>query len=291
LYCWGEPPVSTRSSCSCAAGHRSPRPQNQKILFGEPNSEDDSSIGFIRTGTADSNLRIGRPNSFYAILVDPNSKEIKGIEKPPVGDYPEMDTIDGFKRLYPKSKDGTERVWRRSYESCLKEIESGNLVCSQNFSLSLKVDNEGKFKPIFSNWTDKKYNAGVYGTNVLNAVIGESLFSYPKSIYNVMDCIGSVSKINNSITVIDYFAGSGTTGHATIKLNREDSGNRKFILVEMGTYFNTVTKPRIQKVIYTDNWKNGKPQDKAGISQIVKYQVLESYEDTLTIFIYKAELN
>ena len=49
----------------------------------------------------------------------------------------------------------------------------------------------------------------------------------------------------------------------------------------MGTYFNTVTKPRIQKVIYSDNWKNGKPQDKAGISQMFKYQVLESYEDTL----------
>jgi len=103
--------------------------------------------------------------------------------------------------------------------------------------------------------TDKKYNAGVYGTNVLNAIIGESLFSYPKSIFNVMDCIGSISKINNNITVIDYFAGSGTTGHATIRLNRDDSGNRKYILVEMGTYFNTVTKPRIQKVIYTDNWK------------------------------------
>jgi adenine-specific DNA-methyltransferase len=256
-------------------------PQNQKILFGEPNSDDESSIGFIRTGTADSNLRIGRPNSFYAILVDPISKEIIGIEKPPVGNYPEEDTVDGHKRLYPKSKDGTERVWRRSYESCLKEVESGNLVCSPNFSLSLKVDNEGKYKPIFSNWTDKKYNAGVYGTNVLNAIIGETLFSYPKSIYNVMDCIGSVSKINNNITVIDYFAGSGTTGHATIRLNRDDSGNRKYILVEMGTYFNTVTKPRIQKVIYSDNWKNGKPQDKAGISQIVKYQVLESYEDTL----------
>jgi adenine-specific DNA-methyltransferase len=49
----------------------------------------------------------------------------------------------------------------------------------------------------------------------------------------------------------------------------------------MGQYFNTVTKPRIQKVIYTDNWKNGQPQDKGGISQMVKYQVLESYEDTL----------
>jgi adenine-specific DNA-methyltransferase len=256
-------------------------PENKKVLFGDANTDSESSIGFIRTGTADSNLRIGRPNSFYAILVDQNTKEIVGIEKPPIGSYPEEDTIEGYKRLYPKSKDGTERVWRRSYESCLKEIESNNLICSSNFSLSLKVDNEGKFKPIFSNWTDKKYNAGVYGTNILNSIIGETLFSYPKSIYNVMDCILSVSRINKDIRLIDYFAGSGTTGHATIKLNREDRGNRKYILVEMGTYFNTVTKPRIQKVIYSDNWKNGKPQDKAGISQIVKYQVLESYEDTL----------
>jgi len=80
---------------------------------------------------------------------------------------------------------------------------------------------------------------------------------------------------------LDYFAGSGTTGHATIKLNREDDGSRKYILVEMGGYFDTVTKPRIQKVIYTDSWKDGKPQDREGISQLVKYQVLESYEDAL----------
>src|SRR5690606_3286568 len=82
-------------------------------------------------------------------------------------------------------------------------------------------------------------------------------------------------------TILDYFAGSGTTGHATIKLNREDGGKRKYILVEMGTYFDTVTKPRIQKVIYSDNWKNGKPQDKEGISHMFKYQTLESYEDVL----------
>jgi adenine-specific DNA-methyltransferase len=81
--------------------------------------------------------------------------------------------------------------------------------------------------------------------------------------------------------IMDYFAGSGTTGHATINLNRVDGAKRKYLLVEMGTYFNTVTKPRIEKAIYSDNWKNGKPQDKAGISQIVKYQLLESYEDTL----------
>ncbi|MGG3718612.1 site-specific DNA-methyltransferase, partial [Heyndrickxia ginsengihumi] len=74
-----------------------------------------------------------------------------------------------------------------------------------------------------------------------------------------------------------------TTGHAVIELNREDKeeGKRKYILVEMGEYFETVTKPRIQKVIYSKDWNNGKPVSREGISQIFKYIRLESYEDTL----------
>jgi adenine-specific DNA-methyltransferase len=84
--------------------------------------------------------------------------------------------------------------------------------------------------------------------------------------------------------VIDYFAGSGTTGHAIINLNRGDQGewNRRFILVEMGVYFNTVLKPRIAKVLYSPEWKNGKAQlHGKGTSALVKYFALESYEDAL----------
>lgn len=114
------------------------------------------------------------------------------------------------------------------------------------------------------------------------------IFPYNHSITHYQYLIDATIDEKNKI-ILDYFAGSGTTGHATIKLNREDGGKRKYILVEMGTYFNTVTKPRIQKVIYSDNWKNGKPQDKAGISQMFKYQVLESYEDTLNNLLLPAE--
>ena len=87
-------------------------------------------------------------------------------------------------------------------------------------------------------------------------------------------------KGKNSIC-IDYFAGSGTTCHAIINLNREDEGHRKYILVEMGTYFDTVTKPRIQKVVYSNDWKDGKSLNREGISHYFKYMRLESYEDTL----------
>lgn len=81
--------------------------------------------------------------------------------------------------------------------------------------------------------------------------------------------------------VLDYFAGSGTTAHAVINLNREDGGSRKYILVEVGEYFDTVLKPRIQKVIYSDSWKDGTPVSRKGSSHMFKYMRLESYEDAL----------
>lgn len=87
---------------------------------------------------------------------------------------------------------------------------------------------------------------------------------------------------DNISVILDYFAGSATTGHAVIKLNRENKdSDRKYILVEMGKYFDLVTKPRMEKVVYSKEWNNGKPVDRDGISQCFKYIRLESYEDTL----------
>ncbi len=81
--------------------------------------------------------------------------------------------------------------------------------------------------------------------------------------------------------IFDFFAGSGTYGHSVIKLNKEDGGQRKFILCDMAEYFKTVLKPRIEKVIYSEDWKDGKPVSRKGISQCFKYIRLEQYEDTL----------
>ena len=126
-----------------------------------------------------------------------------------------------------------------------------------------------------------KYSATEHGTALLKDIFGkQETFSYPKAIAAVEDCL-RVSKVNVDCSVIDYFAGSGTTGHAIINLNREDDGKRKYILCEVNDYFNSVTKPRIEKVIYAQDWKNGKPASRNGISQCFKYIRLEQYEDTL----------
>lgn len=66
-----------------------------------------------------------------------------------------------------------------------------------------------------------------------------------------------------------------------MKLNKEDGGKRKFILIEMADYFYTIIIPRIKKIAYSFNWKDGKPQDSDGVGVFFKYQILEQYEDTL----------
>ncbi len=87
--------------------------------------------------------------------------------------------------------------------------------------------------------------------------------------------------------MMDFFAGSGSSGHAVINLNREDGGQRRFILVEMGEYFDTVLVPRIAKVMFTPEWRHGKPRRLATVEEaqrtprIVKIIRLESYDDAL----------
>lgn len=258
--------------------------KNSRTLVGRSTQEGVEERSFQRSGTAESNFRYARPNSFYAILVDPHSLQVCGIEKPPAlsEPYNKKPTDEGLIRVYPIAGDGSERVWRRSYESCLSLVKDKRLVASKNMTVKQLIYAEERIPALFSNWIGPRYNAGIYGANLLGDIIGtHNPFSYPKSIFTVEDAIYSVDTDIADI-ILDYFAGSGTTGHAVINLNREDGGNRKYILVEMGDYFNTVLKPRIQKVIYSEDWKEGKPDSReTGISHCFKYIRLESYEDTL----------
>ncbi|MCX9010166.1 MAG: site-specific DNA-methyltransferase [Candidatus Methanoperedens sp.] len=189
----------------------------------------------------------------------------------------------GYEFILPVDPRGILRVWRWTPETLLERVE--DVFADKNgesyiIKVKDRLDNKPGLKPK-SVWYKPKYTAAL-GTNLLKGIFGqEGLFSYPKSINTVIDClrIGSI----NSSTILDFFAGSGTTAHAVLNLNKEeDDGYRKYILIEMGDYFDTVMKPRIQKVMYSDNWKDGSPQSNEGISHIFKYQYLEQYEDTLS---------
>lgn len=181
--------------------------------------------------------------------------------------------------------------WGQTYLDAA--IQSGTKVMIQTdaFSPSYEKDEYEPEKPW--NIINSSFNVGTNENasseldDMFTKNFSESLYPKPVSLIKYLTNF----KKDNSL-VLDYFAGSGTTAHAVINLNREDGGRRKYILVEQGEYFDTVLKPRVQKVVYAENWKDGKPQaDKEsslhGVPQIVKVLKLESYEDTLNNLVLK----
>lgn len=90
-----------------------------------------------------------------------------------------------------------------------------------------------------------------------------------------------------SSVVMDFFGGSGTTATATLEANRGDNGQRHYILIEVGGYFDTVLKPRAIKSAYSSLWEQGKPVSRDGLSHFLKYIRLESYEDALNNLLLK----
>lgn len=190
--------------------------------------------------------------------------------------------------IYPMTDNGDEKKWRYSNQSVkgiISKLEPKQT--RKNIQIIFHKDT-GVMRSL---WVDTKYDASEYGTKILQSVLGVEQaknFSYPKSIHTVSQIIEAQIGLDYSAIVLDYFAGSGTTAHAVINLNRRDnSRNHQYILVEQGEYFDTVLKPRVQKVIYSKAWKDGKPiaedgaENLQGVPQIVKVLKLESYEDTL----------
>jgi adenine-specific DNA-methyltransferase len=131
-------------------------------------------------------------------------------------------------------------------------------------------------------WSDSKYNANTFGSKLLGDILGRKGFSFPKSVYNVQDCVLATTQWDKGAWVADFFAGSGTTVHGIFCANKFDGGTRKFIAIEMGAYFDTVLVERVRRCAYSDSWLEGKPQAReSGTSQFVKVLELETYEDAL----------
>ncbi len=118
------------------------------------------------------------------------------------------------------------------------------------------------------------------GEAELNNMFGASgLFLSPKSSKFVKKFIFQSTKKNSLF--MDFFGGSGSSAHALMNANREDHGNRKFITVEMGSYFDQLTLPRVLKAAYSSTWKDGLPKSRDGFTSLFRVIRLESYEDAL----------
>ena len=232
--------------------------------------------------------RTDAKNCFYPFFIK-NGKIIGVGDVPSDNFHPYPSNIknkDGIIEIWPINDAGEEKKWRYAKQSVEKIIDKLEPKQGRkNIQIIFNKDT-GVMRSL---WADAKYDASEYGTKVIQSILGEKqakYFSYPKSIHTVTEIISAQIGEDIKPIILDYFAGSGTTAHAVINLNREDDGKRKYILVEQAEYFNTVLKPRVQKVIYSKEWKDGKPQADGdgnfhGVPQIVKVLKLESYEDTL----------
>ena len=177
---------------------------------------------------------------------------------------------------------GVETLQEKLSDTIARTDQNGNI----RIVVKRYLNEEGMLPKTW--WGKTEYSSTQYGTIFLTNMLGDSLaFMFPKSIHLVEDCL-RVSSLNKNDTVLDYFGGSGTTAHATINLNRQDGGKRKYILIEMGHYFDTVLKPRVMKAAYAEKWKDAKPVSRESIlSHIIKYQRIESYEDALNNIEFK----
>ena len=227
---------------------------------------------FLRTGGYSTPEE--RPNSFYPIYYDEAADEAR------------LEPFGNAEKILPLDSEGKERVWRKTPPSFLKHLAAGEIKFSKNRQWNWKVQIIDRIKAGTrpkSVWTGAKYDASAHGTKLIkNLFKSPPAFSFPKSVNAVFDSLYINVSSKPDSTVIDYFAGSGTTGHAVINLNRADEGRRKYILVEQGSYFNDVLKPRVQKVVYSANWRDGSAKaPETGISHAFKILKIESYEDTL----------
>ena len=257
--------------------------KNAPKYSGEPLEDYQEDRSFMRSGSAPNNYRTGRWKSFYALLVDPKTNKIIDVEDPvPLDEtYPTGPTSQGFLRIYPINSRGEERVWRSSYLTGRERAKNNELFISSQGTVYQSIDHECKRETLFSNWTDSKFNAGIYGANLLADMKID--FDYPKSINTMETCLWAQTFGRDNGYILDFFAGSGTTAHAVINLNRKFGGNRKYILIDMGEHFYSTIVPRIKKAVYSPEWKNGVPQHRdAGVSHVMKYMRLESYEDALS---------
>lgn len=191
--------------------------------------------------------REDRPNMFYPFFYDKSSGTLS------IDYLPEAITI------LPHLSDGSDGRWRWGMDTArerIAELTVQKVRGRDEFDVFQKdyLPREGKkrVKPK-SFWSGTEFSAES-GTLQVKAILGKDAFDTPKST-GIIDYILQQA-IGEDDIVLDSFAGSGTTAHAVLNMNKTDGGNRKFILVEMMDYAESITAERVKRVI--DGYGKGK---------------------------------
>jgi adenine-specific DNA-methyltransferase len=198
-------------------------PKDLKRFSNEDEKGRYSLLQLRKTGSGDR--REDRPNLYYSIKA-PDGSDI----------YPVGPT--GYKSRW--------RVYKKTYESWVKQSLIKWIKKDNRYVPYVKYYAEGRTKQVSNLWNDIEGNKKA--TIQLKELFGERIFNNPKPIGLIKKII-HVSGVENDDIVLDFFSGSGTTTQAVLELNKEDGSNRQFILCEQLDYIDTVTIPRVKKVI------------------------------------------
>jgi adenine-specific DNA-methyltransferase len=226
-------------------------PQGKKAIGNRKISQKDIDWSPLRNWGGESE-RSDAKNCFYPVIVE--NDEIVGFGDVAKDDeHPLAQTFRYEDRyyVYPIDKNMVERKWRYARQS-VDGVK--HLLRAKKTKIGYEIEIGKDFGVYRTVWEDNRYDANIYGTQIVKSLVPDCAFDFPKSLWNVFDCLYAVIADDKEAIVLDFFAGSGTTAHAVMELNR-DGGNRKFILCEQMHYVDTVTKERVRKVI--ENNKSG----------------------------------
>jgi adenine-specific DNA-methyltransferase len=220
--------------------------------------------GLLRSGT--NARRVDRVHMFYPVLIDVERGAVVGAGDPLYDVAPSPNAlIDGFSAAWPIRSDGSlgnwgvgpstlrtliargfvavgsydprRRTWPLSYlsEDLRAQLQAGVLTVASFDEARNVVDvvyTEEGSRRLKTVWHRTRHDAGVGGSDVLRALLGTTrLFDFPKSVYAVRDTLAALTRDNPDALILDFFAGSATTLHATMMLNAEYGGGRRCVLV------------------------------------------------------------
>lgn len=192
---------------------------------------------FIRLTDGKYSLRKNKPTGFYPIYV---SKDLKHFS---------LEKKANYEPAFPTTNRGVERVWKTLSDTFMEKVKEDAIVAKREDGRIVLYEKLRPSQVFTTHWIDKKYHGYHYGTKLLENILGKKLFDFPKSLYLVLDILRLTSSKN--ATILDFFAGSGTTAHAVLELNKNDGGNRKAILCtnNENNIATEVCYPRVKKVI------------------------------------------
>lgn len=215
-------------------------PKAIKAIADKRINDEDVSWSPLRNWGSESE-RADAKNCFYPVIVQ-NDKIIGFGDVSPDDYHPTQTVKDGdIYYVYPIDRQGIERKWRYARQTVEgiwgmlrpKKISGGyDIELGKTFGVQKTI------------WDEKKYDANEYGSKIVSSLVPGGGFSFPKSLYTVYDSVYAATAYDKEAIVMDFFSGSGTTAHAVMKLNAEDGGHRKFIMVQLPEDLNeAVSRP------------------------------------------------